>query len=509
MRVSGYISTLSGLLVSVAVAAQDDSLTIVQRAAAFDGEVDAMGEAAFEQSSAASIWRHRTSLSSLALRYDMRSEEQALLPAYGDGLSSGTFDAGSYLKIDDRTTVQAAAAYTRGSKRNVLWNSSSDFMLLWPHITADSVGGDLITEQYSFGGSYARSYDRFAYGLGASYRALHEFRRVDPRPRNITSDLDAGISGGYNTDGYYIGLAAGVRIYRQLNTVSYNNTSGANTSQLPMTGLGTYFDRFAGTGSSSTSLKFRGTGYSVSMQAVPHKGSGFLLAAEYGRFSVSRLLTAENYAPITALYTDTWSATAAFRSREGRTRWGVELMGSYQTRRGDENVIDNGSQGVNYVLGTFTMFDAGVTSASLKGAVEFHRSGGYAFIRPYAEMLDMDARYRYPQRSMTFTTVTGGCDFGIKLVRERFSADAAIGAGYLSSPSGALHLAASTETAIRTMVNGVWNGIIEDKLLLNASLGFRHAVGRALICFFDADWRMYGSDRGAGHILAVEAGLKF
>lgn len=494
---------------AVAAAAHNDSLTVVQRAAAFDGEVEQLGGEAYEQSSAASAYRRSFSLSSLSLRYDMRSEEQALLPAEGDGLNRGRFDARSYLHLDDRTTVEAEAAYMRGSKRNVLWNSSSDFMLLWPHITADSVGGNLTAEQYEFGGSYARRGERFAYGLRASYRALHEFRRVDPRPRNVTSDLKADLSGGYSTEKYYIGVTAGLRVYRQTNSIAYNNPLGANTSQLPMTGLGTYFDRFAGTGSPSTGYKFRGTGYSFSAQLVPCGGNGFSAAVTYDGFDVDRLLSSANYVPITALHTDRLSGVAAFRSGVGRVRWGVELAGAYGIRRGDENVVDNGALETNHILGTFTMFDARRTTASLRGAVEFHNNGGCVFFSPRVEMTDLDARYRYPHRSMTFTTLTGGCDFGIRMCRERYMAAATIGAGYLSSLDESLRLPVATEAAIRSMADGVWRGLTTDKLLLNASIGFQHAAGRALAWSIDADWRMYGSDRGSGHLLMVEAGIKF
>lgn len=509
MRALRYVLTLLGLLVSVAVAAQGDSLTIVQRAAAFDGAVERLGGEAYEVSSAASAYRHSVSLSSLSLRCDMRSEEQALLPAEGDGLDAGRFDARSYLHLDDRTTVEAEAAYMRGRKHNVLWNSSSDFMLLWPYITADSVGGDLTAEQYKFGGSYARRGGRFTYGLRASYRALHEFRRVDPRPRNVTSDLNADLSGGYSAEKYYIGVTAGLRMYRQTNSIAYNNPLGANTSQLPMTGLGTCFDRFAGTGSSSAGYKFRGTGYSFSAQLVPFGGSGWSAAVTYDGFDVDRLLSSANYVPITALHTDRLSGVAAFRSGAGRVRWGVELAGAYGIRRGDENIVDNGALETNHILGTFTMFDARRIAASLRGAVEFHNNGGCVFFSPRMEMADLDACYRYPKRSMTFTTLTGGCDFGIELCRERYTAAAAIGAGYLSSLGESLRLPVSTEPAIRSMVDGVWRGLTTDKLLLNASIGFEHAAGRALAWSIDADWRMYGSDRGSGHLLMVEAGIKF
>jgi len=88
--------------------------------------------------------------------YDGWKEDQAYLPQNGDGLSQGEFFANSLVRLDSISAVTGNVSYHRGVRRNVLWNETSDFEILYPYVAADSVGGDMQKEQYSFMGAYAR-----------------------------------------------------------------------------------------------------------------------------------------------------------------------------------------------------------------------------------------------------------------------------------------------------------------------------------------------------------------
>lgn len=486
-----------------------DSLSVVERVARADDALTSIGEAAYDGSVAASAYRRKVSLSSLALGYDLRREQEAMLQAEGDGLSAGRFNAESYMHLNEHSTVEASASYVRGVKRNVRWNSSSDYSLLWPYIGADSIGGDLSSEQYMFGGSYAHRADRFAYGVGASYRAMHEFRRVDPRPRNITSDLQAQLSGGYNFLSYHLGAAVGVRVYSQEHSVDYFSMAGANTSQLPMTGLGTYYDRFAGSSSDYTNYEFDGVGYNISLQLVPTQSEGWRAVVGYKSLSIKRLLPQINNTPLTKLIVDELSASVAFRSEGSRIRWAVGAEGRYEIRRGEENLLNTGSLSSNIVLATFTMYECHTAEAAITGGVEFVRDWGYLFLRPRVELLSVDAGYRYPERRMELTTADGALDVGARYVSDKWLIDAEIGGGYVVGLSHSLFMPADTEKAMREMVSSQCANFASDRLHLGVKVSAQRSLNSRLALFLSGAWQMYERNSLMGNVAQIEAGIRF
>lgn len=495
--------------ISPAVAQRRDTLSSIERTALADDAVTEVVSLAYDASVAASALRRRVSLSSLALRYDMRREQEAMLQQEGDGVSLGSVEAKSYKHLNSRSTVEANASYRFGVKNNVCWNSSSDYRLLAPYITADSIGGNLDTEQYKFGGSYAYRGERFTYGVGAEYRALHEWREVDPRPRNITSDLQAQIAGGYNFERYMLGLSASVRIYNQDHNVTYYNVKGANTSQLPMTGLGTYYDRFAGAVSDYLSYEFKGAGYSAALQLVPREADGWRAMAGYTSLRIKRDMPQYSNITLTTLRTETFSAMVGYGTTTNSVRWAVGVEGNVERRRGDENVLNTSSLSKDMVLATFTMYDSYAAEASVTAAVEWLFDWGYLFVRPRAGVENLNSGYRYPERRMSFLMVEGGADVGARYQSEKWLADIAVGGGYATALNSTLFLPASAERAIADMVRRQWAGITADRVLIDAKLSAQRAINRRLSIYVAGVWQMYNRNIGAGHIASVECGIRF
>ena len=111
----------------------------------------------------------------------------------------------------------------RGNRRNVRWNSTADYLLLYPYIVADSVGGDLTTEEYAFGGGYARRIGRFDIALRGDYRAAQEYRQVDPRPHNVVSDFTVRLGAGMELGRSVLILDLRGRLYKQNSRISFFN----------------------------------------------------------------------------------------------------------------------------------------------------------------------------------------------------------------------------------------------------------------------------------------------
>lgn len=89
-------------------------------------------------------------LTQASVGFALRSEEVAERMAAGDGEVSGSFAAESYRRLRHGGAVWGEAGYSRGTVRNVVWRSSADYDVVFPYITADSIGGDLFSEEYTF-----------------------------------------------------------------------------------------------------------------------------------------------------------------------------------------------------------------------------------------------------------------------------------------------------------------------------------------------------------------------
>ena len=180
---------MTALLISLSLLLPPaDSLSAVQRSYA-RGEKVRVSEGT---SAAAYLFGPDAGYSGAAASWNYRTEPAPVLREEGTGLSEGQLNIATLVRLDSLSAVRGKVRYANGVKRGVLWNSSSDYSTLYPYVMADTVGGDLRKEEYAFSGGYTARRGRFHWGVEGAYRALHEYRQADPRPRNIVSDLRIG-----------------------------------------------------------------------------------------------------------------------------------------------------------------------------------------------------------------------------------------------------------------------------------------------------------------------------
>ncbi len=369
------------------------------------------------------------SFSSVDFRYDMRHEDTPMLMQEGDGLQQGSFNAESFLRLDGKSSVAGGMSYQRGEKSNVLWNETSDFDILYPYVMADSVGGDMQKELYRFHGGYSHRTGNLVYAFAGSYRALHEYRTVDPRPRNITSDIMLTASGGYLTGGMYVAASVSYRKYHQQQMVNFVDPLGANAVLFHLTGIGSDFTRFETTGTFSNT-RYRGRGGEVSVVAASLDGNRFQSGVKYEFLMIDRHLINQNEAPITTLWNQKLSAFGAYKLSGGSFDAGLEAGLSYELRQGDENVIESTPTGRFTNLLSETMYRNRVVDASLKSVMQFSRPYGTWNIMPEAGMYLFLSSYEYPSRKLDFTA--GKAALEVSFTREKglWMLDLCGGAGY-------------------------------------------------------------------------------
>ncbi len=399
------------VVASMLNAAGTDSTSVIKRVDLFSSPINNLGESVVKGTQAVMLYAHEKSLTRIAVSADYRDESKAFLPQLGSGEMKGVFSADSYIKLNKKAAVWGNVEYYNGIKKNVCWNSTADFLLLYPYILADSIGGKLSVEQYLFSGGYAVKKGRFSFGIMGRYRALHEYRKVDPRPRNIVSDFNVALSAGVDAGNYLIGINAGGKIYKQFQDVSFYNENGANTSELHFTGLGTHYARYDGAGD-YTSTRYKGREYSAALSLVPHANLGLYAGLGYTSFRVKRRLPTQNMVPLTSLYVERLYGNIAYRNLSGRIEWGIEAKSGYELRSGTENIIDNGAGNVNEVLGSLDMYKNRIVRADITGKVMFKGERHRIYCGAGVGFYNSKAEYTYPGREMKVGTVTPNVEAG-------------------------------------------------------------------------------------------------
>lgn len=399
------------VVASMLNAAGTDSTSVIKRVDLFSSPTNNLGESVVKGTQAAMLYAHDISLTKIAVSADYRGESKAFLPQLGSGEMKGVFSVDSYIKLNKKAVVWGNVEYYNGIKKNVCWNSTADFLMLYPYILADSIGGKLSVEQYLFSGGYAVKKGRFSFGVMGRYRALHEYRKVDPRPRNIVSDFNIALSAGVDAGNYMVGINAGGKIYKQFQDVAFYNENGANTSELHFTGLGTHYARYDGAGD-YTATRYKGREYSAALSLVPHANSGLYAGIGYTSFRVKRYLPSQNMVPLTSLYVENLYGNIAYKDLSGRVEWGIEAKGGYEWRNGAENIIDNGAGNVNEVLGVLDMYKNRVARAEIGGKVMFKGERYRLYCGAGAGFCSFKAEYVYPGREMKVGTFTPNAEAG-------------------------------------------------------------------------------------------------
>ena len=146
---------------------------------------------------------YTTSLSEMYLNLNYKHANIPQQPQLGNAHTLGNATVSSYLHLNATTTVWGGASYKTGKIRNIRFNSTSDYEQLYPYVMADTIGGDLQNEQYAFYGGYAVKLKQWTFGAKINFRAEHEYRTIDPRPRGIATDLTLRVGlarayGNYN-----------------------------------------------------------------------------------------------------------------------------------------------------------------------------------------------------------------------------------------------------------------------------------------------------------------------
>lgn len=367
--------------------------------------------------------RYDASLTAIDASWLYDNQDGARIVEEGDGSNRADISARAYIKKGGND-IWGMAGYSIGQRRNVMLNESSDYSLIYPYVTADIVGGDLHEETYRFGGGFAHKLKGgVTLGASAGYEALLAYRTVDPRPRNLTSDLDFAVGMSWR----WLAAALKAGKYKQTNVVKfYNETSQPTVYHA--TGLGTDYYRFRGT---NTDSYYNGRNFGAQLDATFARGkaSDFGAHAAVDCFSFDKVISSLNELPMASATELRYSGGIhALLSLTPSHSLAVEASASRMRRDGKENIFGEAESNIYPEIASLTMLRRTVTEASLRLSYEYLRGrwrmqasaiGGYSSDR---------WRYTEPEQRMNADAALAGAELtaSVRISRMMLTASAAV-----------------------------------------------------------------------------------
>lgn len=348
-----------------------------------------------------------TSYSEIAADFSYSSANRPLLLQTGDGERFGHVEASSYQRLSERTAVWGEASYRTGSRRNVKWCSTADFLLIYPHVMGDTLGGNLSSERYTFAGGWASRLGRLTLGAQVDFRAEHEYRTVDPRPRSIVTDLSIDLGATLALPcRYAVGATVGASFYKQTNTVKFFREDGV-IPEYQMVGLGMDYKRFSG---SNASAYYKATGWSAGLGLQRADHTGAFLSARFAYKPYRRILPNYNALPMTTLYVESLAAELGWRFSLGQSLLSVYAAADWEHRAGDEHLAGNASSSEYRVVADLTTYHAHTTQLYAGASLSLPTRRGELSARLEGGLVDYAADYLAPHRELSLAKAFGRAD---------------------------------------------------------------------------------------------------
>lgn len=448
------------------------------------------------------------SLSNIQIGANSDSKGEAALKQEGNGSSNFGVNARSFVILNDKSKVFGEAHYKNGKRKNAIWNETSDFALLYPYVTGDSIGGNLNFEEYFFAGGYAHRIGKWTLGAKLDYRALIEYRNRDPRPKNVVSDLHATIGAGHAIgSNYQLGIAVHVRKYDQKSEISFYNDLGS-TSVYHLTGLGMDYIRFAGDKKSSL---YKGSAFSGSIDLLPAKGKGFFATANYKSFAFTKYLTDINKLPLVHMKENTLNGQIGYLNKKAGINYGIRADITHSDRTGTENIFGDPVSGVYPQISKAQQYKSEQTHAVLTGIIGNNRKKQF-FVwstLPYIGWQKINSAYKSAGRSMEFSSIKGGVNGNTSVSFSKSIIGLTAGIAYQANINSKMELAGmNVESSRYQTLLSDYNYLSDSHADINLALNWNYMLNKKQALQANVRWA-HGTYKNCGATNLWEASLGF
>lgn len=398
-------SFLFFIFMSSGIGFAQETPAVLHRVAEYQSPFSSFPAQAYENP-ALVFYRYDSSRIELTLEVNGLNRNRARMMQQGEDARDFRFHAQSWYQLDKRSVAWGEAGYVNGEKTDVQWNETSDFEVVYPYVMADTTGGGLRSETYSFKGGYVREIQGLTWGIVMDYRAQMEYRKKDPRPRNVVSDLEAKTGILWKTGGgYAFGASFGVRKYKQTNNVKFFSELGAY-KVYHLTGLGMDYVRFAG---ATNNAYYKGSSWGGSLEAYPLKKKGVAFSLAYSRFSFDKILPDFNDLPLAAVVENQGKGELTWLRPGVSGKWNLTLAAEVSKREGTENLFGDPSGNAYPQIGKAKQYRNKKIAVEIYGGYESRRKERFHWgLLPILGYQQAETHYLSPGRHMEIQELKGG-----------------------------------------------------------------------------------------------------
>ena len=435
------------------------------------------------------------SQTSISLGYHTRHDDEAVVMQMGNGDKLGFVDIQSVSNRSD-ATLWGKAKFVAGRYENMLYNETSDYQLLAPYNMGDTVGGNLKTQTYIFGGGLMHQIGEtdFAFGLDADYRAMLEYRQHDPRPRNTTSALHASVGFLYNIDNQIFALHIDGFRYKQTNEVKFFNEAN-QPIVYHYTGLGTDYARFRGRNIETYYNGYNGGG------GLSYKlGSGISATVQYHYQTFEKIISTLNELPMAQTMEHIAALQLVCRN--------IFVTADMSRRTGRENIFGDAANNIYPKLSYVEQYKQKRQNAMLTGVLPRMLSSHSLTLRADVGAKREEQTYGYPVSKMAISTAVVGLHADDLFSCGKNRLYIALSGQYNAPFNTELSLATSVATPQPTII--YYNNMSHAHTQLNITTRLQHPIERSGIDLFatiNASTTHYKSN--SSNALSVSIGACF
>lgn len=382
-------------------------------------------------------WQPYTGIGTVSARYSYNdNSDYHLLRAGENGYSYGLNTGG--IAKQSRAIFWGKASYSYSKKSNIQWSDVSEYFRLGPYQIADSIGGDMKGETYYLSGGFSLNTGRWSWAAEAGYRGGNEYRKTDPRPKTIISDLFGRISGSLSIGEYQTGITLNGGIYQQHVEITVRGSMDKSYFYA-MRGFGLY-DILQSDYGSSFNWLYEGGNYGITAFLLPHKGLGWFAL---GSIKWENIKSESNPGTSNSMYPFEFK-TADIDISLGYTISGIQrkalLKASwrYQKGTGTESLYQyiippNATLYEYHLLSKSDKYARNLHLISVSGLQEWYNQPITIWARIDAGMNLYTEKYMLPEYRINYTHlnmhITGGFDYIWE--RSTFAAELTIGYHHL------------------------------------------------------------------------------
>lgn len=435
-------------------------------------------------------------------------EEEANLVQKPNKQNSFGLLVSSFYPTDSTTTLWGNARYVNSNQKNIVWNESIDYDLIYPYFTADSIGGNLKNESYNFLGGYVKSYKKVSIGAQMSYNATLASRSKDPRVKNISSNLKLKL--GLNVKNFLgrnLGFYGGYQKYTQSNSIRFFSEI-SNPPVYHLNGLGYFNNLLRGT---KLEVFYDGFGYSFGMVSTPTKNKNLWITLDFNSLKIEKFLNEQISTQISNLENQNlnFGITKLFSIKENIL--GVKFNYIKDTRIGIESVISgrNGTVGLA-VIAQNRNYNLKNTVFKLSGIFYRDNTSSVLSIMPYISYQKYKEDYYLIRSFQYFNYLEHGIQSNyVKNLGNSSFLTFDVSANYKTTLNNQSLLRDDSEVSLSAMLQT--NNQLLRSNLFNTNIGveFSHNIKKDLNLFIGIKSNVSSINRALNNSVLLTTGVRF